>query len=294
MNLRKIVNRSFIALSISLSGYFLYFLSDNPIISIICVVVAIMYELGNKFVLVEAIKHYKENRKSYARFLFFIYSLYIIYNILSGAGFFINEIAVQDQAVVQTELDISFHKSQLHQIEKRIETLNHALEVEIETGFGSNSKRITEELKLLEDKQRESQDKILSKPVGEMQRKNPFRGLAHALRVSVNFLMVSVWVMVMTGICTIIIITTEGFYEDLTGKQGAVTKTLSVTPRNTSKKTVTLQETDKGVTTERLCICGCGKPVKGKSMYHSGACRTRMSRNKKNNKGEEKENVQAK
>jgi hypothetical protein len=39
-----------------------------------------MYEL------VEAIKHYKENHKFYAGFLFFIYSLYIIYNILSGAG----------------------------------------------------------------------------------------------------------------------------------------------------------------------------------------------------------------
>ena len=51
MTLKRFVNISFLSLSICLSAYFLLFLSKSPTVKVIAVIFAIMYELGNRYII---------------------------------------------------------------------------------------------------------------------------------------------------------------------------------------------------------------------------------------------------
>lgn len=273
MILRRIVNISFLTLSIGLSAFCLYYSFDNPITQKVVIIFAIMYELGNRYILADAKTQRKKGNRKYAAFLFFCYGIYIIYNILSGAGFFISETFKQDQTSLQTEYIVSSYQKELSEIEERISTLQKALDKEVETTYRSRADKISQELKYYENRREELRNKLITSPTKKNTRKNPFRDLANIIGMSFERFLGLIWCMVMGAVCVVIYITTESLEEE--GRQQT-----SITP-------VTSTVIPNPVTGEKLCICGCGKPVKGKSLYHSGACRTRVSRNKKNNKGGE-------
>lgn len=274
MILRRIVNISFLTLSIGLSAFCLYYSFDNPITQKVVIIFAIMYELGNRYILADAKTQRKKGNRKYAAFLFFCYGIYIIYNILSGAGFFISETFKQDQTSLQTEFIIESYKRELVETEKQISILQKALDKEVDTKYRSHADKISQDLKSYETRREELRNKLITSPTKKNTRKNPFRDLANIIGMSFERFMGLIWCMVMGAVCVVIYITTESLEEE-NKKQ-----TIRATPKRASKRTVTSDITDKD-TSERLCICGCGRPVKGRGMYYSGACRTRMSRQNK-------------
>jgi TolA-binding protein len=278
MTLKRLVNWTFLILSISLSGYFLYHMSKNPIVQAIAVIFAIMYELANKYIISAGRTAWKSKHVFNALLLFVFYGVYIVYNILSGAGFFITEIAIQDRAAAKAEIVETANRQKLDQLNRSIDTLNRALEVEVETSYRSRSAAITAELRQREAEREALLKTMASGPVEKAEDKNPFKDLAEALGLPMDKLVGVVWCMVMAGICVILIVTSEDLPEK---KQvtSSVTHNSSAGNSNTPKRAVTLHRHIE--TTGELCICGCGQPRSGNSMYYSNACKTRMSRRNK-------------
>jgi hypothetical protein len=278
MTLKRLVNWTFLILSISLSGYFLYHMSKNPIVQAIAVIFAIMYELANKYIISAGRTAWKSKHVFNALLLFVFYGVYIVYNILSGAGFFITEIAIQDRAAAKAEIVETANRQKLDQLNRSIDTLNRALEVEVETSYRSRSAAITAELRQREAEREALLKTMASGPVEKAEDKNPFKDLAEALGLPMDKLVGVVWCMVMAGICVILIITSEDLPEK---KQvtGSVTRNNSTGNSNTPKRAVTLHRHIEA--TGELCICGCGQPRSGNSMYHGTACRVRVSRRNK-------------
>jgi hypothetical protein len=272
MALKRLVNISFLTLSISLSGYFLFYMSPNPAVKIMAIVFAIMYELGNRYIIAAGRTAWKNRRIFNALLLFAFYGVYIVYNILSGAGFFITEISTQDRMAAKAEIVETANRQKLEQLNRVIDTLNRALEVEVETSYRSRSAAITAELRQREAERESLLLEMKTAPTEKAEEKNPFRDLAKALGLPMDRLVGVVWCMVMAGICVILIVTSEDLPE---GKQ-----VTSVT-RNKSKRAVTLHRRVTESVTGELCICGCGQPRTGRSMYHSDACRVRVSRRNK-------------
>ena len=223
LQLKRTVNTAFLALSISLSGYFLFFMSKNPVVKVIAVIFAIMYELANKYMLSAGRTEFKKGIRAGGKgwyhiftaiILFLFYGVYIVYNILSGAGFFITEIAVQDRISAQTEIVNTAYQQKLEQLNRTINTLNRALEVEVETSYRSRSAAITAELKRCEVEREELLKIIASAPVEKAEEKNPFRDLSKTMEIPMNRLIGIVWCMVMAGICVTLIVTSEDLPDD--------------------------------------------------------------------------------
>lgn len=278
MALKRLVNISFLTLSISLSGYFLFYMSPNPAVKIMAIVFAIMYELGNRYIIAAGRTAWKNKRIFNALLLFVFYGVYIVYNILSGAGFFIAEISTQDRMAAKAEIVETANQQKLTQLNRTIDTLNRALEVEVETSYRSRSETITAELRQREVERENLLKEMASIPAEKAEEKNPFKVLSGALGLPMDRLVGVVWCMVMAGICVILIVTSE----DLPGELPEKKKLVTPVTRNAVKAPVTLRKAVTNVTGEK-CICGCGKPRSGNSMYYSGACKTRMSR--RNNRG---------
>lgn len=276
MTLKRLVNISFLALSISLSGYFLFYMSPNPAVKIMAIVFAIMYELGNRYIIAAGRTAWKNRRIFNALLLFVFYSVYIVYNILSGAGFFITEISTQDRAAARAEIVETANRQKLEQLNRVIDTLNRALEVEVETSYRSRSAAITAELRQREAERESLLLEMKTAPTEKAEEKNPFRDLAKALGLPMDRLVGVVWCMVMAGICVILIVTSE----DLPEEKKLVTPVTrnAVTPA--TKKPLTVKSVTKPVqdNESEFCICGCGEHRTGNSLYHNATCRVRMSR----------------
>ncbi len=216
MTLKRFVNWTFLSLSICLSAYFLYYMSKNPVVQVVSIIFAIMYELANKYIISAGRTQFKKGGGHIfnALILFLIYGVYICYNVLSGAGFFITEIAVQDRTAAKTEMVEMINRQKLDQLNRSIDTLNRALEVEVETSFRSRSAAITAELREREAERETLLSDIASAPVEKTQERNPFRDLSKALGVSMNRLVSWVFCMIMVGICVILIVTSEDLPDD--------------------------------------------------------------------------------
>lgn len=273
MTLKRLVNISFLTLSISLSGYFLFYMSPNPAVKIMAIVFAIMYELGNRYIIAAGRTAWKNRRIFNALLLFVFYGVYIVYNILSGAGFFITEISTQDRAAARAEMVETANRQKLDQLNRTIDTLNRALEVEVETSYRSRSAAITAELRQREAEREALLLEMKTAPAEKAEEKNPFRDLAKALGLPMDRLVGVVWCMVMAGICVILIVTSEDLPEEKPADNIA-------NHNNVTKKPLTVRSVTKPVfdNEKELCICGCGQHRTGNSLYHSGACRVRMSR----------------
>lgn len=290
MTLKRLVNTTFLALSISLSGYFLFFLSKSPTVKVIALIFAVMYELANKYIMALARTTWKSRRYLSALLLFLFYGVYIVYNVLSGAGFFITEIATQDRAAAQAEMIQAANVEKLDQINRNIDTLNRALEVEVETSYRSRSAAISAELKEREAERDGLLEKLATAPIEKAEEKNPFRDLSAALGVPMHRLVAAVWCMVMAGICVILIVTSEDLPEDK--KEPPATKDPA---RNDTQRPVTLRRNTPAVTDGAVkeeaaadgeldtCACGCGQtfPATAGRYYYDTACRVRASRARK-------------
>lgn len=276
MTLKRLVNISFLTLSISLSGYFLFYMSPNPAVKIMAIVFAIMYELGNRYIIAAGRTAWKNRRIFNALLLFVFYGVYIVYNILSGAGFFITEISTRDRAAARAEIVETANRQKLEQLNRVIDTLNRALEVEVETSYRSRSAAITAELRQREAERESLLLEMKTAPTEKAEEKNPFRDLAKALGLPMDRLVGVVWCMVMAGICVILIVTSE----DLPEEKKLVTPVTrnAVTP--VTKKPLTVKSVTKPVqdNESEFCICGCGEHRTGNSLYHNATCRVRMSR----------------
>lgn len=299
MTLKRFVNISFLSLSICLSAYFLLFLSKSPTVKVIAVLFAIMYELGNRYIIAAGKTAWKKAKliKGYihhyftALLLFLFYGVYIIYNIISGAGFFITEIAIQDRAAAQAEVVQTANLEKLAQINRSIDTLNRALEVEVETSFRSKSEALEEKIKEREAERDVLLAQLAAAPEGKAEEKNPFRDLAGVLGIPMNWLVGGVWCMVMAGICVILIVTSEELpEEEEKGEPGPEPSK----PHSVTKRPVTLRRNSPPVTDvpeteapenmeEASCACGCGKtfPATPGRLYYDTACRVRDYRRRK-------------
>lgn len=294
MTLKRLVNISFLGLSICLSAYFLFFLSKSPTVKVIAVLFAIMYELGNRYIIAAGKTAWKKAKliKGYihhyftALLLFLFYGVYIIYNIISGAGFFITEIAIQDRAAAQVETVQQANLEKLAQINRSIDTLNRALEVEVETTFRTRSAALEKMIREREAERDALLAQLATAPVEKAEEKNPFRDLSAALGVPMNRLVAAVWCMVMAGICVILIVTSEELPEE---KEAGVAKS-----GNDTQRPVTLRRNSTSVTKDlepeapegaevASCACGCGKtfPATPGRLYYDTACRVRDYRRRK-------------
>jgi hypothetical protein len=212
--------------------------------------------------------------------------VYIIYNIISGAGFFITEIAIQDRAAVQAETVQQANLEKLTQINRSIDTLNRALEVEVETSFRSKSEALEKKIKEREAERDALLAQLAAAPEEKAEEKNPFRDLAGVLGIPMNWLVGGVWCMVMAGICVILIVTSEELPEEGKEKESETPK-----PHSVTKRPVTLRRNSAPVTEpeapenmeEASCACGCGKtfPATPGRLYYDTACRVRDYRRRK-------------
>src|SRR5690554_6562427 len=174
MTLKRLVNISFLSLSICLSAYFLLFLSKSPTVRVIAVIFAIMYELGNRYIIAAGKTAWKKRRYITALLMFLFYGVYIMYNIISGAGFFITEIAIQDRAAAQAEVVQTANLEKLAQINRSIDTLNRALEVEVETTFRSRSAALEKMIREREAERDALLAQLTATPAEKAEEKNPF------------------------------------------------------------------------------------------------------------------------
>ena len=289
MTLKRLVNISFLSLSICLSAYFLFFLSKSPVVQVIAVIFAVMYELGNRYIIAAGRTAWKKRRYITASFMFLFYGVYIVYNILSGAGFFITEIATQDRMVAQAEMVQQANLEKLAQINRTIETLNRALEVEVETTFRSRSAALEKMIREREAERDALLAQLAAAPEEKAEEKNPFRDLSAALGIPMERLVGLVWCMVMAGICVILIVTSEELPEEGEKKESETSK-----PGNAMKRPVTLQRNNPKATEKSgtkieeglevaSCACGCGKtfPATPGRYYYNTACRVRDYRRRK-------------
>jgi len=222
--------------------------------------------------------------------MFLFYSVYIVYNILSGAGFFITEIATQDRVAAQAEMVQQANLEKLVQINRSIDTLNRALEVEVETTFRSRSAALEKMIREREAERDALLAQLAAVPEEKTEEKNPFRDLSAALGVPMNRLVAAVWCMVMAGICVILIVTSEELPEEEKGEPGPEPSK----PHSVTKRPVTLRRNSPPVTDvpeteapenmeEASCACGCGKtfPATPGRLYYDTACRVRDYRRRK-------------
>lgn len=287
MTLKRFVNISFLSLSICLSAYFLLFLSKSPTVKVIAVIFAIMYELGNRYIIAAGKTAWKKRRYITALLMFLFYGVYIIYNIISGAGFFITEIAIQDRAAAQAEVVQTANLEKLAQINRSIDTLNRALEVEVETSFRSKSEALEKKIKEREAERDALLAQLAAAPVEKAEEKNPFRDLAGVLGIPMNWLVGGVWCMVMAGICVILIVTSEELPEEREEKESETPK-----PHSVTKRPVTLQRNTPPVTNETdgddLNCPVCGGPLSPGQKYCCNACKQKAYRERKRQREEEK------
>ena len=286
MTLKRLVNISFLSLSICLSAYFLLFLSKSPVVQVIAVIFAVMYELGNRYIIAAGRTAWKKRRYITASFMFLFYGVYIVYNILSGAGFFITEIATQDRMVAQAEMVQQANLEKLAQINRTIETLNRALEVEVETTFRSRSAALEKMIREREAERDALLAQLAAVPEEKTEEKNPFRDLSAALGIPMERLVGLVWCMVMAGICVILIVTSEELPEE---KGSGVAKSSNDTQRPVTLRRNNPKATEKSETKIKeglevaTCACGCGKtfPATPGRLYYDTACRVRDYRRRK-------------
>lgn len=288
MTLKRFVNISFLTLSICLSAYFLLFLSKSPTVKVIAVIFAIMYELGNRYIIAAGKTAWKKRHYITALLMFLFYGVYIVYNILSGAGFFITEIATQDRVAAQAEVVQTANLEKLAQINRSIDTLNRALEIEVETSFRSKSEALEKKIKEREAERDALLAQLAAAPVEKAEEKNPFRDLADVLGISMNWLVGGVWCMVMAGICVILIVTSEELPADEKEElRPEPSKSHSVT-----KRPVTLQRNTPPVTNETdgndLNCPVCGGPLSPGQKYCCNACKQKAYRERKRQREEEK------
>ncbi len=284
MTLKRLVNRSFLSLSICLSSYFLFFLSKSPVVKVIVTIFAVMYELGNRYILADGRTAWKNRRYITALFRFLFYGVYIVYNILSGAGFFITEIATQDRVAAQAEMVQQANLEKLTQINRSIDTLNRALEVEVETTFRSRSAALEKMIREREAERDALLAQLAAVPEEKAEEKNPFRDLSAALGIPMERLVGLVWCMVMAGICVILIVTSEELPEE---KEAGVAKS-----SNDTQRPVTLRRNAPAVTNETdgddLNCPVCGGPLSPGQKYCCNACKQKAYRERKRQREEEK------
>lgn len=226
MTLKRFVNTVFLTLSISLSGYFLYHISKYSIVRAIALIFAVSYELANKYQLSLARTKIKTFfrvgfKKGWthlltALFLLIFYGVYLAYNILSGAGFFITVITVQDKAALKSEVIENQKLIELKQLNETIDSINEALAVEVKTSFRSMSAELEDKLEKLKEERAELLKTTTLNEQGNAVEQNPFKNLADVLDVPMNKLVGLVFMMIMAGICVTLIVTSEDLPDDET------------------------------------------------------------------------------
>lgn len=171
--------------------------------------------------------------KVQATLLFFCYFLYIvIYNIPSGAGFFLAEMDIQNEVYYKNQAIERQYEIRLEEIRVTMEKLNLQLETEAKTGFGNRSKNIIEQMDKL-SKEREKLFEALSE-VPEVQEvaKNPFQSLSEVLDIRSNILAAIVFSTSMLLLCVILIITSWDLPadepEEIKVEENFVTETASM------------------------------------------------------------------
>lgn len=96
-----------------------------------------------------------------AALYFFFYSIYVfVYALPSALGFFVAEIAVQEEAAAAVVMEKSVLEEQFAINQQTITALNRQLEHEAETGYGARSRAIMEQLTRLREEQKEIQEKL--------------------------------------------------------------------------------------------------------------------------------------
>lgn len=192
--LKNIINIIFLALSCVMSIYFLTQLSSNIMVRVIIIVFVIVYEITMQYVLSLGRAKWRQGGPAIltALLYFFFYSIYVfIYALPSALGFFVAEIAVQEEAAAAVAMEKSIVKDQLAINQETIRALNRQLETEARTGYGPRSQEIMEKLTELRMEQIELQRKLFGSSGGESLQSsketlktssNAFKSLAEVLK----------------------------------------------------------------------------------------------------------------
>lgn len=227
--LKLTINLVFLSISIFLSTYFMAQLSNNPFIRAGIVVFAIGLEAAMQYVLALGRGNWGRGKwkKGYAHYrgkalvLLFCYACYIlIYNIPSAVGFFVMEINAQEQVYSKVEIAETVNRQRLQQISQTIDNLNRQLAAESETGYGTRSKAVMEQLDKLSTEQKKLQ-KTFSESPGEVSKvsKNVFKSLGEVFNVPANFLKVIIFGTSIAMLCLILIITSWDIKIDDPGRE---------------------------------------------------------------------------
>lgn len=186
VKLKNYINIIFLVLSCAMSIYFLSQITDNIMVKVIIVIFVIVYEVTMQYVL--SLGRAKLRKGGWAIFTamlyFFFYATYVfIYAIPSALGFFVAEASVQKASAAVVTMEKGALEELLTDNRQTILALNRQLEFEAETGYGSRSRAIMEQLNKLRDEQKELQAelfKVPEKKVKKVQR-NSFGSLAEVL-----------------------------------------------------------------------------------------------------------------
>lgn len=162
--LKQAINLIFLGLSCAMSIYFLSQITTNILVKGIIIVFVIVYEVTMQYILSLGKAKWQKGGVGpilTAALYFFFYSIYVfVYALPSALGFFVAEIAVQEEAAAAVVMEKSVLEEQFAINQQTITALNRQLEHEAETGYGARSRAIMEQLTRLREEQKEIQEKL--------------------------------------------------------------------------------------------------------------------------------------
>lgn len=288
--LKPAINLVFLSISIFLSTYFLIQLSDNPYIRAGVAVFAIALEAAMQYVLALGKSHFRRpaiRKKALALTLFACYAAYIlVYNIPSAVGFFVMEIDAQEQAIAKVERIETVKAKRLEQINATIDNLNRQLQAESETGYGSRSKQIMEQLERWTGEQTRLQDSLSTSTVTIAKvSRDVFRSLGDVTGIPADLLKIIIFSTSIAMLCLVLIITSWDLPDHVTASVTAVTpvNTGHVTEGN-AKAAESITGSVTSVTEDVTpCACGCGRtfPTTPGRKYYEDSCRVAAFRSRR-------------
>jgi predicted DNA-binding protein YlxM (UPF0122 family) len=185
------------------AGFLVYFyinISDYILLKIVFGIAALYvdflawYTYGKAHTYIEASKIIKEDKlkTQYRRRAAGLRVCTVIYLVLcsgpADVSFFITELGIKEQVAKEIELNDKAIRDRIKTIDDLTITFNQALKEEIKTKYRSKSQSITDQINALTIERANLLNKLTNKPSGTFKKafKNPFNGLAEALGVEAN------------------------------------------------------------------------------------------------------------
>lgn len=248
---RYIINAVCLTTSISLTIYFFSSLSDNKVFQVAIIPIVITLESLAQYLLSFARWNWSNKRRIKACILFLVYGQYLlVFALFSGLSFFVAEIDTRETIASRVVFAETKAQEKYNQNTALIDTLNRQLLTEAETGFGTRSKGIMEEIDKLKQEQKELLEKFQKSIIPEAVT-NVFTAMGKVLHMSADLLKIIVFATVILLIYVGLVVTSWN---------------LKFTVSNEAENA-----TDQNLDT--CPICGKTFPPKTNKIYCSPKCR---------------------